>query len=171
MIKQSRFNDFFAKVSHKLSKNIEDCGFNDDGSFYAKTTLGDSFRFVLSDGIVWFSINESVAHYVLGEELKEEQFNIVRFVLSSNERGELFYDLDCFCKHVKDYQARENACFWFQKHGALFLAYDAFNGELVVIDAREKKLNKPVKVPTNNLLLPSVIKNACVKMIDLMEFL
>lgn len=171
MIKQSRFNDFFAKVSHKLSKDIEECGFNDDGSFYAKTTLGDNFRLVLSEGIVWFSINDSVAHYVLGEELKEEQFNIVRFVLSSNERGKLFYDIDDFCNHVKDYQTRENACFWFQKQGALFLVYDVFNGELVVIDARKKKINKPLKVPTNNLLLPSVIKGACVKMIDLMEYL
>lgn len=171
MINRNEFNNFFVKVSHKLSKDIEDCGFNGDGSFYSKTTLGDGFRFVLSDGIVWFSINNSVAHYVLGEELKEEQFNIVRFVLSSNERGELFYDIDDFCKHIKDYQIRSNACFWFQKYGALFLAYDAFNGELVVIDARAKKISKPVKVPASNLLLPSVIKNACVKMIDLMEFL
>lgn len=162
---------FFAKVSHKLSKDIEECGFNDDGSFYAKTTLGDDFRFVLSEGIVWFSINGSVARYTLGEELKEEQFNIVRFVLSSNERGELFCDIDDFCNHVKDYQARGNACFWFQEYGALFLAYDAFNGELVVIDARKKKINKPVKVPTNNLLFPSVIKGACVKTIALMEYL
>ncbi len=66
MIKRNQFNNFFAKVSHKLSKDIEDCGFNDDGSFYSKTTLGDDFRFVLSDGVVWFSINDSVAHYVLG---------------------------------------------------------------------------------------------------------
>ena len=58
-----------------------------------------------------------------------------------------------------------------KKYGALFLAYDAFNGELVIIDARAKKISKPVKVPANNLLLPSVIKNACMKMIDLMEFL
>lgn len=152
MINYNEFNNFFVKVSHKLSKGIEDCGFNEDGSFYTKTTLGDSFRFVLSDGIVWFSINDSVAHYVLGEELKEEQFNIVRFVLSSNERGELFYDIDDFCQHVKDYQIRSNACFWLQKYGALFLAYDAFNGELVIIDARAKKISKPVKVPASNLL-------------------
>ena len=171
MINRNEFNNFFVKVSHKLSKYIEDCGFNDDGSFYAKTTLGDDFRFVLNDGIVWFSINNSVAHYVLGEELKEEQFNIVRFVLSSNERGELFYDIDDFCLHIKDYQIRSSACFWFQKYGAIFLAYDAFNGELVIIDARKKKTSKPVKVPANNLLLSSVIKNACAKMIDLMEFL
>ena len=111
MINLNEFNNFFVKVSHKLSKDIEDCGFNDDGSFYAKTTLGDRFRFVLSDGVVWFSINDSVAHYFLGEELKEEQFDIVRFVLSSNERGELFYDIDDFCHHVKDYQIRSNACF------------------------------------------------------------
>lgn len=159
------------KFPISLVRILKSAGFNDDGSFYAKTTLGDEFRFVLSDGVVWFSINNSVAHYVLGEELKEEQFNIVKFVLSSNERGELFYDIDGFCKHVKDYQARENACFWFQEHGALFLVYDVFNGELVVIDARKKKINKPVKVPTNNLLLPSVIKGACVKIIDLMEYL
>lgn len=171
MIKRSRFNDFFAKVSHKLSKYIEECGFNDDGSFYAKTTLGDEFRFVLSDGIVWFSINNSVAHYTLGEALKEEQFSVVQFVLSSNERGELFYDIDGFCNHVKDYQIRTNACFWSQKYGALFLTYDAFNGELVVIDAHKKKIRKPVKVPTNNLLSLSVIKGACVKIIDLMEYL